>query len=123
VKWSGLSTSSRLQARASFPKQGASGAARGGEQAGVATQAEAQDAQDLTQDKDDEALKQAKRATQGVFFHSVAAGDVASVRKFLSMELVGVQELDDGNDNSPLHWAAATGCIDTCRVLVGEIES
>ena len=123
MKWFGLSTSSRLQARASFPKQAAAGAASGGEQAGVASQAQAQDGQALSQDKDEEALKQTKRATQGVLFHSVAAGDVPSVRKLLSKELVEVQELDDGNDNSPLHWAAATGCIDTCRVLVGEIES
>jgi len=51
-------------------------------------------------------------------FYAVAAGDVAAITKCLQLRHCEELDVDDGVSNSPLHWAAATGCAATCRALV-----
>lgn len=58
-----------------------------------------------------------EKARNSAFMYRVAAGDVAGVRKLMQQESFSF-ETHDGFSNSPLHWAAATGCTATCRALV-----
>jgi len=58
-----------------------------------------------------------EKARNSAFMYRVAAGDVAGVRKLMQQESFSL-ETHDGFSNSPLHWAAATGCTAICRALV-----
>ena len=98
---------SSLQARADFPKIFTPGG-RWGKVVGDGG-------------KDERDAETQERAREGAFFYAVSAGDVKAVQKFVrewGQAEKDVDDLVDGNQNSPLHWAAASGSADTCRALM-----